>query len=131
MLQGLLQQRVLLDQLGRGLRILHRCLQHRMRLEELLCDVRILQDGLQDRVLLHELSPDLLPLGAAAHVGAELLRAAGEAAALADLAAERRAAELAANAPNAATAATAADGAAPWAAAEEVLRLKLLLLSVP
>jgi hypothetical protein len=75
MLQGLLQQRVLLDQLGRGLRVLQGGLHDRMRLEELLRQGRLLQDGLQQRVLL-ELAALLLALD----VGAEGLRAAGEAA---------------------------------------------------
>jgi hypothetical protein len=75
MLQGLLQPRVLLDQLGRGLRVLQGGLHDRVRLEELLRQGRLLQDGLQQRVLL-ELAALLLVLD----VGAEGLRAAGEAA---------------------------------------------------
>jgi hypothetical protein len=75
MLQGLLQQRMLLDQLGRGLRVLQGRLHDRMRLEELLRQGRLLQDGLQQRVLL-ELAALLLALD----VGAEGLRASGEAA---------------------------------------------------
>jgi hypothetical protein len=127
---------VLLDQLGRGLRILQGGLYDRMRLEELLRQDRLLQDGLQERVLLHELArllaaqllaaqllaAQLLALG----IGAEGLRTAWEAAGRlpelrAGLAAAERAAYAAANA--------AADGPAQRSAeaAAEALWLKLLL----
>jgi hypothetical protein len=133
MLQGLLQLRVLLDQLGRRLRVLQGGLHDRMRLQELLRQGRLLEDGLQQRVLLQELAAlllaaellaaELLALGAAG-VGTEGLRAAGEAAGrlaeLPGLPAGLGAAELAADG--------AADGAAERTAkaAAEALRLKLL-----
>jgi hypothetical protein len=80
MLQRLLQQRVLLDQLGRGLRILHGGLDDRVRLQKLLRQDRLLQDGLQQRVLLHELPALLLAAQLALGVGAEGLRGAQHAA---------------------------------------------------
>jgi hypothetical protein len=88
MLQRLLQQRVLLDQLGRGLRILHGGLDDRMRLEKLLRQDRLLQDGLQQRVLLHELPALLLAAQLALGVGAEGLRTAQQAAKAAKATAE-------------------------------------------
>jgi hypothetical protein len=124
MLQRLLQQRVLLDQLGCGLRVLQRCLQHGVRLEEILREVRVLQDGLQDRVLLQELPRDLLALDAAAHLGAEWLATLEATGGLADQAAELRTAGLQPAKLRAAE--RTAD-----AAAEEALRLELLLLPVP